>query len=262
MLRVALLVALSVSFASAHASRRPVVDHLVPFTPMFDEDLRPLVDKKLLITPANCGRMIRMHQGVSVGESAVSVYCRDGQCYVTTTRAAENIDFVWSERRGESDQLQRVRAVPVTRKDAEISERLAHAFRDCLRAALRATRPDTSDAVIIHMDRVEFWLVAPGSTPLKAERSNRPGRHVLQLISLGDDLARYCELPAAQRQKAAQHIEKKATRLQRYFGRIASNQAMQLTASKPAIYVSHGCRRASMLRGMHRGLAAADLVSR
>ena len=40
------------------------------------------------------------------------------------------------------------------------------------------------------------------------------------------------------------------------------NQAMQLTASKPAIYVRRVCRRERMLRGMHRGLAAADLVSR
>ena len=41
-----------------------------------------------------------------------------------------------------------------------------------------------------------------------------------------------------------------------------SNQAMQLTASKPAIYASRAYRRASMLRGMHRGLAAADLLAR
>jgi hypothetical protein len=41
-----------------------------------------------------------------------------------------------------------------------------------------------------------------------------------------------------------------------------SNQAMQLTASKPAIYASRACHRAVMLRGMHEGLAAADLVSR
>jgi hypothetical protein len=40
------------------------------------------------------------------------------------------------------------------------------------------------------------------------------------------------------------------------------NQAMQLTASKPAIYAFTACRRARMLRGMPRGLAAADLVSR
>ena len=41
-----------------------------------------------------------------------------------------------------------------------------------------------------------------------------------------------------------------------------SNQAMQLTASKPAIYASSVCRRERMLRVMHSGLAAADLVAR
>ena len=40
------------------------------------------------------------------------------------------------------------------------------------------------------------------------------------------------------------------------------NQAMQLTASKPAVYAWSVCRRERMLRFMHRGLAAADLVSR
>ena len=40
------------------------------------------------------------------------------------------------------------------------------------------------------------------------------------------------------------------------------NQAMQLTASKLAIYASRACRRGRMLRGMRRGLAAADLVAR
>ena len=43
---------------------------------------------------------------------------------------------------------------------------------------------------------------------------------------------------------------------------MTSNQAMQLTASKPDVYASRASRRASMLRSMHRGLAAADLVSR
>ena len=40
------------------------------------------------------------------------------------------------------------------------------------------------------------------------------------------------------------------------------NQAMQLTASKPAVYASCVYRRERMLRLMHSGLAAADLVSR
>ncbi len=40
------------------------------------------------------------------------------------------------------------------------------------------------------------------------------------------------------------------------------NQAMQLTASKPAIYAVRACRRECILRRMRWGLAAADLVSR
>jgi hypothetical protein len=40
------------------------------------------------------------------------------------------------------------------------------------------------------------------------------------------------------------------------------NQAMQLTASKPVDCAAGVCRRTSMMRFMHRGLAAADLVSR
>jgi len=40
------------------------------------------------------------------------------------------------------------------------------------------------------------------------------------------------------------------------------NQAMQLTASKPDVYAGGVCRRKRISCGMHRGLAAADLVSR
>ena len=41
-----------------------------------------------------------------------------------------------------------------------------------------------------------------------------------------------------------------------------SNQAMQLTASKRDVYASGVCRPERMLRFMHRGLAAADLLAR
>jgi hypothetical protein len=41
-----------------------------------------------------------------------------------------------------------------------------------------------------------------------------------------------------------------------------SNQAMQLTASKPVDYASGVCRRERMLRFMRSGLAAADLLAR
>ena len=40
------------------------------------------------------------------------------------------------------------------------------------------------------------------------------------------------------------------------------NQAMQLTASKPAVYAWSICRRERMLRGMRIGRAAAELLPR
>ena len=40
------------------------------------------------------------------------------------------------------------------------------------------------------------------------------------------------------------------------------NQAMQLTASKPAVHAWSVCRPERMLRDMHSGLAAADLLAR
>ena len=48
----------------------------------------------------------------------------------------------------------------------------------------------------------------------------------------------------------------------REHGAQSSNQAMQLTASKPGVYAGGVCHGERMLRGMHIGLAAADLMSR
>ena len=45
-------------------------------------------------------------------------------------------------------------------------------------------------------------------------------------------------------------------------GQQSSNQTIQLTASKPAVHASRICRRELMFRIMHRGRAAAGLVSR
>jgi len=62
MLRLVLLIASSVLAAAKAGARSSVLDHLVPWVYGFDRDLRPLLEKKLLITLANCGRTIRMHQ--------------------------------------------------------------------------------------------------------------------------------------------------------------------------------------------------------
>src|SRR2546423_12890503 len=71
----------------AKERNRPL-DKLLSFTHAFNEKLRPTIEKKLLLTPASHGRMIRLHGPPEVGESAVSVNCsRLDACYVTLTRA-------------------------------------------------------------------------------------------------------------------------------------------------------------------------------
>ena len=165
MLRFTLLVVFSVLGVAQLGARGPVVDHLLPWDGEFgfETDLRPLVDKKLIVTPADCGRMIRMHQHSDqggIGESAVSVYCSETGCHVTLTRASRNLGMLWAEHRGERKQAALIRSVPVNRKDGAIPKSTAQAFRECLRAALRATRKppaeDSYERIVLDNDRIEF----------------------------------------------------------------------------------------------------------
>ncbi|MEY2564373.1 MAG: hypothetical protein QOH88_2566 [Verrucomicrobiota bacterium] len=222
MLRLTLLIGFSVLFAAQARARLPIVDHLVPWWEGFEIELRPLVEKKLLLTSANCGRMFRMYQLSDQGpipESVVSVYCIEVSCHVTLTRASKSLSHLWADRRAKGDEVAAVRAVGVFRRDAVIPQSTAHAYRDCLRAALRATRKLSYDEIVLDNDRIEFWLIERGSSPLKAERPSNPGENVQRLIGLGDRLSRYCEMPEAERRAAAVQIEQEALRLQRVFAR-------------------------------------------
>jgi hypothetical protein len=172
--------------------------------------------------------MIRMHQmtdqgGIRDGESVVSVYCMASDCHVTVTRAARSLDILWADHRGERNQVALVRSVPVTRKDTEIPRCTAYAYRECLRAALRATRKppaeDGYERIVLDNDRIEFWLIEHDSAPLKAERPDEPRKNVGRLIRLGDQLARYCETAAPHRAVAARRIEEEAVRLRHIFAR-------------------------------------------
>ena len=220
MLRLALMIAVSLLGAAQAGARLPLIDHLVPSWEGFEIELRPLLEKKLLITPANCGRMIRMHehsdQG-AIGESVVSVYCTEAGCHVALTRAAKNLSHLWADHREERNQAALIRSVPVSRKDAAIPESTARAFRECLRAAIRAARKPREESIVMDNDRVEFWLIERGSAPLKAERPDGAGKNVERLISIGDELGRYCEMPALRRPEAAKHIEQGALRLRNVF---------------------------------------------
>ena len=174
---IATLLVLEGACENCAAKTRPTGAHdkLLSFTYAFDAELRPTLEEKLLVTPANYGRMIRMHGPFDVGESAVSVYCAPGDantnCSVTLTQAQANMDYTMEVNR-ENDPLQKVREVPIVRKDVEIPKTTATAFRDCLRIMI----PEPGDPNHLHPltisddDRIEFWLDEPNTAPRKGER--------------------------------------------------------------------------------------------
>lgn len=218
-----LITVVALSAATQNCVAKPPAtgeDKLLSFTYAFDTDLRPTFEEKLLVTPANYGRMIRMHGPHDVGESAVSVYCTeaetsDAACHVTLTRAQANMDYTMEEHREENDPLQHVRDIAIVRKDAELPKKTATLFRDCLRIMI----PPPGDPNRLHPltisddNRVEFWLVESDSAPRKGERAEQPGKKTRTLIRIGDLLARYCEATQARRPGIAKQIQAEASRI-------------------------------------------------
>src|SRR5947208_16234377 len=94
---------------AAAVAAAPVQDHILPFTFAFDRALRPLFDRKMVVSPANCGRMIRIHgERENDRDEVISVYCTDlpppaSNCYATLTRAARNLDYVAADHRRDRD---------------------------------------------------------------------------------------------------------------------------------------------------------------
>ena len=190
-------------------------EKLLSFTYAFDRKLRPILEQKLLLTPASYGRMIRMHGPPETGESAVSVHCTGegstSTCFVTLTRAQANMDYTMQVERG-NDPLEKVKTIPVVRRDSELPISIATAFRDCLRIMI----PDPGDPNQLHPltvmddDRIEFWLDEPDGETRKGERAERPGKRSKTLIRIGDLLARYCEVDNTEQTRLAREIKRQA----------------------------------------------------
>jgi hypothetical protein len=218
---IALFLAVGVSehaFASGKHERDS--DRLLSFTYAFNRELRPTLEKKLLPTPANYGRMIKIPSFPEMGESAVSVDCstvdgKNATCRVTLTRAQSSMENTMVEYWGKADAIQKVEEIAVVRKDAEIPKTTATAFRDCLRIMI----PEPGDPLELHPstitdnDRIEFWLEEPNVVPRKGERAEKPGRRTKMLIRIGDLLVRYCEAPESERSRIAKQIEAEAARI-------------------------------------------------
>lgn len=194
----------------AHTDSINEREHLLPFTNSFDPDLRPIFDKKLLLTPANYGRMIRMHNGPVVGDSVVSVYCNEGSgtpavCFVSLTKSDANLDLVMADHRADRDPFRKVKDVRVVKKEARISHEIATFFRNSLRALLPVKGDGRVESVEgWGFNRIEFWLPENGVSPSKGESSRKPGKRITTMIEVGDLLGRYCEAPEPKRPAIAE----------------------------------------------------------
>ena len=218
---VAAIVALGVSERGvASGKRERDSDRLLSFTYAFNRELRPTLEKKLLPTPADHGRMIRIPSFPEIGESAVSVDCstvdrKNATCRVTLTRAQSSMENTMVEYWGKADAIQKVEEIAVVPKDADIPKATATAFRDCLRIMI----PEPGDPLELHSvtrthsERIEFWLEEPNMPIRKGECAEKPGRRTKMLIRIGDLLARYCEGPESERSRIAKQIEAEAARV-------------------------------------------------
>jgi hypothetical protein len=201
----------------AKEKRDRTPDRLLSFTYAFNRQVRPIIEAKLLQTPASHGRMIRL-QGHP--ESAVSVNCSDrdesnAMCRVTLIRAQSNMENTLMENWGQTDAIRKVEEIAVVRTDAGIPKTTATAFRDCLRIMI----PEPGDPLELHSltitdnDRIEFWLEEPNTPVRKGERAEKPGKRSEALIRIGDLLARYCEVSLAKRPGITKAIEMEAAHI-------------------------------------------------
>src|SRR2546423_11260631 len=108
---VALLLAVGISeHGVASGQQERDSDRLLSFTYAFNTELRPILEKKLLPTPANHGRMIKIPSFPEIGESAVSVDCstadgKNATCRVTLTRAQSSMENTMVEYWGKADAI-------------------------------------------------------------------------------------------------------------------------------------------------------------
>ena len=132
-------------------------DHLVPKNPSTDGALRPVLARKLFITPADCASVLI--RPPETGEAAVAVYrSRAGNIadsfFVTVTKADKNIDMT-----ANVDSLEAANKIRVTRCDAEIAKTAALAIYAAWKAMLERTQESHFYArPTLHREELEFSI--------------------------------------------------------------------------------------------------------
>jgi hypothetical protein len=187
-------------------------DHLVPKNIATDGALRPVFEKKLFVTPADCASVLI--RPPETGEVAVALYRRRAgnipdRFVVTVTKAEKNIDMT-----ANVDSLEAADKIKVTRCDAEISNTAALTICAAWKVMLERTEESHVYArPTLHREELEFSIRAEGKTEVLAALPNRGGQSVSALIKLAKQLENYCNAPSAARRKLANRIERDAKRL-------------------------------------------------
>jgi len=184
----------------ATVSAQSQTSHLVPVKREAggSGEYRRVIYKKLLVTPAQFGRMI-YEPGWADPEWAVSVYGVRAtkraehpykSYYVTVTRSRSSIwNILEDQRRGDPHE-----AIRTSRKDAPISEELAYALQNAWRTMLSRTRAEEKMYLFMDAPTVEFTLGSQRGeiTPPRKGLTN-------EMYEIGVALAKLCDIPADQR---------------------------------------------------------------
>ena len=260
---VSIIVAPVLSASSCHA-REPSIaesDYLIPPHGIIQSDYYALLRRKLFISPSDFLRIVDLPSGANEAVVAIYTVRSSGEDDVRITYTTPH-KLLWEAGADSQNRFVKDPRVSITRIDAPFPRSLALTVSAAIRRLVRERRPPLkTERVIVDGRLVEFSVLEGDQTIRALLTPYMEGPKGTSLNNLVDLLRRYC-VARSERPRTAEAIAREAAKMMRYPTRKRPNQAMQLTASKSAIYTSRVCPRASMLRGMHRGLATADVVSR
>jgi len=206
--------------------RIPWPDHLWPSEyPAKEEKIyRKYVEKRLCLTPFDCGRFIEMPP-FRKSEFSISVYSgKNGKCYVTFVDAADNLRD-WTD----AGRLPaRAKNVKVRRIDAEVPAATAVLLKDLWRQMLsgrQAPRKDRVESEVMYGDATEgeFSIQIANGKVLRGETDLIPdlGKNTAAFVSIGEQLSEYCKAKSSKRSGILANIEKKAKTV---LARLKTNQ--------------------------------------
>jgi hypothetical protein len=225
----AMLVILAV--AAQLSAAKSSADHLVPVE-RHEEKYRAFIQKRLCLTPFDCGRFLEM-PSFQKSEFSVSLYSSGGGTHTlyraTYVEAADNL-------RGWSDAGRlpnRAKKVKVRRNDADIHAAAGALIKEVWTQMLsgcqapRQREYASSNGVegVIYGDATigEFAVRSPNGTTLRGETELVPdlGKNTTMFIEIAEGLADYCKTPSSKRPAMLAKLDGKAKKL---LARIKNNE--------------------------------------